>query len=220
MINTLELNNFKKIYKNDVKKYINFINKVNSLSLFEIEKTIKKIECFLEYNQFLLLDDLHDQTNKFIRPEPLINLMYSLIAMQNSNIKSFNKFLYDDASLDLNIYKDDNGENYTAVVSNYNKNVLVIDNTIFSLLKSDDPLKETFKPAYFKPSVGFLPIPFYKNCTLNLTKRDNVKIEYNNSSAMDTGINKKDFVISMLFNFEDSQIYTIEEYLRFKLSQI
>lgn len=174
------------------------------------------------------MDDLHDQTNKFIRPEPLINLMYSLIAMQNSNIKSFNKFLYDDASLDLNIYKDDNGENYTAVVSNYNKNVLVIDNTIFSLLKSDDPLKETFKPAYFKPSVGFLPIPFYKNCTLNLTKRDNVKIEYNNSSAMDTGINKKDFVISMLFNFEDSQIYTIEElfnftfreYLRFKLSQI
>mgnify|MGYP000747938642 FL=1 len=131
MINTLELNNFKKIYKNYVKKYINFINKVNSLSLFEIEKTIKRIERFLEYNQFLLLDDLHDQTNKFIRPEPLINLMYSLIAMQNSNIKSFNKFLYDDASLDFNIYNDDNGENYTAVISNYNKNILVIDNTIF-----------------------------------------------------------------------------------------
>ena len=46
MINTLELNNFKKIYKNDVKKYINFINKVNSLSLFEIEKTIKKLNVF------------------------------------------------------------------------------------------------------------------------------------------------------------------------------
>lgn len=227
MINTLELNNFKKIYKNYVKKYINFINKVNSLSLFEIEKTIKRIERFLEYNQFLLLDDLHDQTNKFIRPEPLINLMYSLIAMQNSNIKSFNKFLYDDASLDFNIYNDDNGENYTAVISNYNKNILVIDNTIFSLLESDDPLKKTFKIAYLKTSIGFLPIPFYENCTLNLTERDNVKIEYNNS-GMDTGVNKKDFVISMLFNFEDSQIYTIEElfnftfreYLRFKLSQI
>lgn len=229
MINTLKLNNFKRIYEiKDVEKCIDLINKNYSLSLFELEKTITRFEHFLNYNQFLLLYDLHDQTNRFIKPEPLINLIYSLLAMQASNIKSFNKILYDDAGLDVKkLYKNGSGENDTNVAI-YNKNTLIIDNTISSFFESNEPLKNTFEVAFFKHPSGFLSIPNYENCTLKLMENDRIKIDYNNSNGMDTGVNKKEFVISMLFNFEDSQIYTIEElfnftfreYLRFKISQI
>lgn len=239
MLNMVGLNSIKQYsyfadFYNDenVKKEVKQINDKLGLTLFEIEKVIEKMDGFLRKRQFMLNGDDKIKCIKVKHTSSLLNnalimLFYSLVALQITNIKLFNKILYDEIYFEertfneVTNWKEDGIEKISLIVF---KNPQIQD-----MMKSNDCLETIYNKFVISENGNIISI--YDNTLFN--EENGMIINESNIGIIKNiyrPISKDKFHISFLYSYDDYKVmgkdiskmfsFTFKEYLRFQISQM
>lgn len=209
-----ELVKVKEFYKNRG-EYIDQCNTKNRVSLFEIEKTLNRLENFLEKNEYLLL--FNDNSSLDLAPDELIIGIYSLFTLQNKNIKYFNKLLFDYMNPEEIEFDERSiflGKKFMALIKSKKR---FLDDSRRILYGLDD--NGTKRNDIYLPDT---------ECKLVCNSANNGFTEVYVDN-IDMGIRLKTNTLSfnLFFNVEDLQRnslekllnFTFRDYLRYKISQ-
>lgn len=229
IIESLRLDNYASLYEDsNYRNNFNELHRLNSLSLFELEKLILRFEKLLSKNKYLLNKKI--EIAEFIDSRTLLTCIYSFMILQITNIKEFNKILYDEKTylafgfdeIENKLKNNENEKKYSESDDFY-----IHDDTIIDCFDSNKPLKHYFDVKYLS-TIGAISINDYE--ISEISHQDNcVLIRKQNSQINNiTSVSVEDFCISKLYGYEDTQLFslkelfdfTFREYLRFKISQV
>ena len=229
IIESLRLDNYATLYEDSAyRNNFNELHRLNSLSLFELEKLILRFEKFLSKNKYLLNKKI--EIAEFIDSRTLLTCIYSFMILQITNIKEFNKILYEEKSYPtfwFDELENNLKNNETEKKSSGSDEFYIHDKSIIHYFESNNPLIHYFNVKYLS-SIGAISIDDYE--ISEISHKNNCVLFRKQNSQMDntTTISVEDFCISKLFGYEDTQLFslkelfdfTFREYLRFKISQV
>ena len=224
IIESLRLDNYASLYEDsNYRNNFNELHQLNSLSLFELEKLILRLEKLLSKNKYLLNKKI--EIAEFIDSRTLLTYIYSFMILQITNIKAFNKLLYDE--IPYQTFAHDKIDDLLNKEISESYDFYIHDQSIIHYFNSNKPLKHYFSVKYLS-SIGAISIDDYEISELS-TDNNRVLIRKQYSQIKNiTSISVEDFCISKLYNYEDTQLFslkelfdfTFREYLRFKISQV